>query len=112
MMLHVQQLVRSILRDDEFACQRGAHEFLLLSPGQKGTAAKRRCSHITERLWDFQLRGAGSFSVTFSSGEAQVENRPLSEAVATSCARLHQTRRARKPIAMDSPSAHTFSAAV
>jgi hypothetical protein len=46
-------------------------------------------------LWNFQLRGQGSFSVLFSWGGIGVENEPLSEAIASATGRMQQTKRSR-----------------
>jgi hypothetical protein len=109
--LHIEQLVRGILRDGEFACQNADDSFLLLSPGKQGAEAQRRLSDISERFWDFQLRGAGNFSVMFNTADVRVDNEPLRQAVATASARLQQARRARKAVAIESGSSRKASSA-
>lgn len=98
MMPHVQQLIRGLLRDDEFACQTADDEFLLLCPGRQGTDVKRRLRDISEHLWDFQLRGVGNFSIMFHTGDTEADNDPLRDAVGAASARLQQTRRTRKMV--------------
>lgn len=100
-LLSVNVFVRSLLRAEDFACRSAGDEFLLLCPGEKGMEAKERLNQISERLWDFQLRGIGNFSLLFSWGDIQVENEYLSEAVASASERMHQTRRARKTVSLD-----------
>ena len=100
-MQHVEQLVRGLMGDGDFACQCADNEFLLLAPGLEADEAQRRSSEISERLWDFQLRGTGNFSALFSTGDAQSTDEPLRDAIATARARLQQTRRARKMVSFD-----------
>lgn len=102
--LSVNAFVRSLLRSEDFACRTANDDFLLLCPGEKGVEAKQRLNQISERLWDFQLRGIGNFSLLFSWGDVQVDGELLSEAVASALERMHQTRRARKTVSLDSVS--------
>jgi len=102
--LSVNAFVRSLLRTEDFACRTANDDFLLLCPGEKGVEAKQRLNQISERLWDFQLRGIGNFSLLFSWGDVQVDGELLSEAVASALERMHQTRRARKTVSLDSVS--------
>ena len=76
----------------------------MICPGEKGADAQRRLSHIAERLWDFQLRGLGTFSILFSWGGYDVQGEPLSEAIASASDRMQQTKRSRKTVSMDSVS--------
>jgi GGDEF domain-containing protein len=103
-MLSVNQFVRGLLRDEDFGCQTGDDEFLLLCPGVQGDGAQHRSTEISERLWDFQLRGAGSFSAMFGWGDVHVDGDALSEAIASATERMQQTRRARKTVSLDSAS--------
>lgn len=97
----VYQFVRGLLRDGDFGCQTGSDEFLLLSPGINAAEARRRVSDIAERLWDYQLRGVGAFSLLFSWGDVLVSGEPLSEAVESACERMRETRRARKTVSLE-----------
>ena len=54
-------------------------------------------NHISERLWDYQLRGIGASSILFSWGGVQVKDQPLSEAVASAVDRMRQTKRVGSP---------------
>jgi GGDEF domain-containing protein len=96
--------VAGLLSENDFGCRRGIDEFLLICPGQQGAEAQRRLSNISERLWDFQLRGLAAFTILFSWGGVDVQNEPLSEAVASAAERMHQTKRSRKTVSMDSVS--------
>ena len=79
----------------DFACREGEDEFLIVCPGLRGGGGQRRLNEISERLWNFQLRGQGSFSVLFSWGGIGIENEPLSEAIASATGRMQQTKRSR-----------------
>jgi hypothetical protein len=64
-------------------------------PGLRGSDAQRRLNEISERLWNFQLRGQGSLSVLFSWGGIGGENEPLSHAISSATERMRQTKRSR-----------------
>jgi hypothetical protein len=90
-----QPFIEGLLGPADFACRYGKEEFLVICPGLRGAEAQRRLNEISERLWNFQLRGQGSFSVLFSWGGIGVENEPLSEAIASATERMQQTKRSR-----------------
>ena len=94
--------ISGLLQDGDFGCQSGDDEFLMLCPGPQGAEAQRRLSQIAERLWDFQLRGIGTFSVLFSWGGVEVANETISDAIASAADRMHQTKRSRKTVSMES----------
>jgi GGDEF domain-containing protein len=87
--------IEELLGPADFACREGEDEFLIVCPGLHGSEAQRRLNEISERLWNFQLRGQGSFSVLFSWGGIGIENEPLSEAIASATGRMQQTKRSR-----------------
>jgi hypothetical protein len=90
-----QPFIEELLGPVDFACRNGDNEFLIVCPGLRGAEAQRRLNEISERLWNFQLRGQGSFSVLFSWGGIGVENQPLSAAVDSAIERMQQTKRSR-----------------
>jgi hypothetical protein len=90
-----QPFIEGLLCPADFACRYGKEEFLIICPELRGAEAQRRLNEISERLWNFQLRGQGSFSVLFSWGGIGVENEPLSEAIASATERMQQTKRSR-----------------
>ena len=90
-----QPFIEGILCPADFACRYGKDEFLIICPELRGAEAQRRLNEISERLWNFQLRGQGSFSVLFSWGGIGAENEPLSEAIASATERMRQTKRSR-----------------
>jgi hypothetical protein len=90
-----QPFIEELLGPADFACRNGDDEFLIVCPGLRGAEAQRRLNEISERLWNFQLRGQGSFSVLFSWGGMGVENQPLSDSIASATERMQQTKRSR-----------------
>jgi hypothetical protein len=90
-----QPFIEELLGPADFACRNCDDEFLIVCPGLREVEAQRRLNEISERLWNFQLRGQGSFSVLFSWGGIGVENEPLSAAIASANARMQQTKRSR-----------------
>lgn len=87
--------VEELLGPADFACRHGEDEFLIVCPGLRDANAQRHLNEISERLWNFQLRGQGSFSVLFSWGGIGAENEPLSHAIASATERMQQTKRSR-----------------
>jgi len=91
-----------LLSQHEFASRTGREEFLIVCPGVRGAEAQRRLNDISERLWDFQLRGIGTYSILFSWGGVEVQNQPLADAIASATERMRLTKRVRNPIYLDS----------
>ncbi len=92
----VHTLIRSLLGADDFGCQSGEDEFLLIFPNEHGASAQRKLNAVAERLWDFQLRSMGSFSILFSWGGVEVNGEAISDAVNSASERMHETQRSRK----------------
>ena len=65
----------------------------MVCPGEQGAQSQRRLNHISERLWDYQLRGIGACSILFSWGGVQVQDQPLAEAIASATERMRETKR-------------------
>ncbi len=97
---NVRSMVQSLIGPADFAAQSSPEEFLLIYPGESGASAQRRLSEIAQRLWDFQLRSAGSFSILFSWGGVEVRSESLDEAIASATERMEETRRGRKILAL------------
>jgi len=103
-MWHSQGLMQSIngyiaglLHENDFSCRTAYDEFVLVCGGELGAQSQRRLNHISERLWDFQLRGMNTCAILFSWGGVQVQNQPLAEAVASAVDRMRQTKRVPSP---------------
>jgi hypothetical protein len=94
--------ISGMLSEHEFACRTAREEFLIVCPGVRGAEAQRRLNDISERLWDFQLRGIGTYSILFSWGGVEVQNQPLADAIASATERMRLTKRVRNPIYFDS----------
>jgi hypothetical protein len=93
LMQSVGNYIASLLRENEFSCRTAYDEFVMVCGGEQGAQSQRRLNHISERLWDFQLRGIGACSILFSWGGVQVQDRLLAEAVASATERMRQTKR-------------------
>ena len=94
--------IAGLLSEHEFACRTAKEEFLIVCPGVRGAEAQRRLNDISERLWDFQLRGIGTYSILFSWGGVEVQNQPLADAIASATERMRLTKRVRNPIYFNS----------
>ncbi len=92
-------LIPSLIRPGEFACQSNEEEFLLICPSERGASAHRRLGQIAQQLWDFQLSSLGQFSILFSWGGIEVRDEPIDEAVASAYERMQETRSRRKLLA-------------
>ena len=95
LMRSVENLVGSMTVNKGFATRRNEDEYLLVFPHDSGAAAQRLLTQISERLWDFQLRSLGSFSILFSWGAVEVVSEQLSEAIAAANEQMYQTKRTR-----------------
>jgi len=99
-MWHSQGLMQSVgtyiaglLREKDFSCRTAYDEFVMVCQGEEGAESQRRLNQISERLWDYQLRGIGACSILFSWGGVQVQDQPLAEAIASATERMRETRR-------------------
>ncbi len=99
-MWHSQGLVQSVgtyiarlLREKDFSCRTSYDEFVMVCRGEQGAESQRRLNQISERLWDYQLRGIGACSVLFSWGGVEVQDQPLAEAIASATERMRETKR-------------------
>jgi len=104
LMMAARSCISGLLGEKDFASPLSKDEFVMVCPGVTGAEAQRRLSHASERLWDFQLRGIGVFSVLFSWGGIDVEDEPLFEAIHSASERMAQTRRSRKTVSVTSAS--------
>jgi hypothetical protein len=93
LMQSVGNYIAGLLRAKDYYCRTSYDEFLIVCPGELGAQSQRRLNHISERLWDYQLRGIGATSILFSWGGVQIEDQPLAEAVASATERMRETKR-------------------
>jgi GGDEF domain-containing protein len=97
----VDSLMQELVRGKAFLCRKAEDEFILIEPDLTGAFAQRRLNEISERLWDFQLRNLGSFSVVFSWGAHEAHDEKISEAVDAAHERMNETKLARKNSAFE-----------
>lgn len=95
--------LRSMLRAGDFACQSSQDEFVMICPNERNMAAQRRLSDIAESLWDFQLRSVGTAQILFSWGGVEAKGEPLTDVLSTAADRMHETRRSRRSLTMETP---------
>jgi len=93
LMQSVGNCIAGLLRENDFACRTSYDEFAIVCRGEQGQQSQRRLHYISERLWDYQLRGIGASSILFSWGGVQIQDRPLAEAIASATERMRETRR-------------------
>ncbi len=98
---NVDALLGDLVRGKAFLCRRSEDEFVLVEPELTGALAQRRLNEISERLWDFQLRNLGSFSVVFSWGAHESRGESLREAVEAAQEKMRETQAARKSSSFD-----------
>jgi hypothetical protein len=92
----VGEFLQGLLTAQDFACQSGADEYVIVCTGDQGAAAQRRLSAISEKLWDFQLRSIGGLGVQFSWGSAEARGERVGEVVATAIEQMQETRQSRR----------------
>ena len=85
--------IASLLKPSEYSCRTAYDEFVMICPGEQGAEAQRRLNHISERLWDYQLRGMHTNAILFSWGGVQAYEQPLADAFASAIDRMRETKR-------------------
>lgn len=94
--VEVAEFLKLLAGPQDFFCQSGSDEYVLICPGEQNASAQRRLSEIAEKLWDFQLRSIGGLSVQFSWGSAEARGERIGEAVATAIEQMQETRQSRR----------------
>ncbi len=101
----VSQLVKSLITapngSEFFGCRASDDEFILVFADENGSVAQRRLNALSERLWDFQLRSLGNFSVMFSWGATEANGETFADAVEAASERMRETRQNRRTISME-----------
>ncbi len=93
-------LERSIRHDDE-AYRWGGDEFVILFLHQSTEGAAKRMAEIERRLRDFQVRGFGGLTISFSWGVAEGRGRPLREALDEADHAMYDSKRNRGLVARE-----------
>lgn len=88
----------SLLTEKDFSCRTAYDEFVIVCPGERGAQSQRRLNHISEQLWDYQLRGLGACSILFSWGGVQVKDQLLADAFASATERMRETKRSGRSV--------------
>ena len=101
----VSQLVKSLITapngNEFFGCRSSDDEFIVVFANENGSVAQRRLNGLSERLWDFQLRSLGNFSVMFSWGATEANSETFADAVEAASERMRETRHNRRTISME-----------
>jgi len=97
----METMLSSLLGPEDFGCRAGENEFVLVYPRVIGSSAQQKLAHISERLWDFQLRTAETANLNYSWGAVEVRGEEFAESAASASERMYQSRRSRKTISMD-----------
>jgi len=93
LMQSVGTYIATLLSENDFSCRTAYDEFVMVCPGRRGAQSQVHLNDISQRLWDFQLRGIGACSILFSWGGVQVQDQPLAEAVSSATERMRETKR-------------------
>lgn len=93
--ISLESFIKDLLGPSDFAAPQADDAFLIICPGLRAAEAQRRLNEISEKLWSFQLRGHGAFSILFGWGGIGTENQPLTESIASATERMEQTKRSR-----------------
>jgi hypothetical protein len=94
LMNSITRTVRSLGRDQDFTARSAEDEFVLIFPRETGTQAQRRIQQVSERLWDFQLRALGAYSVIFSWGAEESAAETLASLIESARAQIRESRAA------------------
>lgn len=89
----IEQMIRSLLGNEDFAAPSARNEYLLIFPNQRGTAAQRKLRELTQQLWDYQNQTAETCSVLFRWGGVEVHAEAIDAAISSASERMRQTRR-------------------
>jgi GGDEF domain-containing protein len=96
LMTDVTRTVLDLARPQDFIAKTADDEFVILYSGETGVASQRRSHSISEKIWDFQLRSLGSYSVVLTWGGSQGEQEPLRAVVENAREQMLESRRGRK----------------
>ena len=95
-----------LLDENDYGCRNAPEEFLIVCPGLQRAEAQQRLNEISQRLWEFQLRGIGNHSIIFNCGGIESRNEPLADALASAVERMRLNQRSRNQIYVHALTAH------
>jgi diguanylate cyclase (GGDEF)-like protein len=93
---NIGHLLRSSIRGQDEAFRWGGDEFVILFHNQNQEVARNRMRAIESRLHDFNVRGYGALSISFSWGTAEANGRPLRETLDEADQCMYELKRGRK----------------
>ena len=93
---NIGHLLRSSIRGEDEAFRWGGDEFVILFHNQNQEVARNRMRAIESRLRDFNVRGYGALSISFSWGTAEAQGRPLRETLDEADQVMYELKRGRK----------------
>ncbi len=102
----VASYVESLLEENDYGCRISREEFVIACPGVQRAEAQQRINEISQRLWEFQLRGIGNRSVMFGWGGVEARNESLGDALASAVERMHLNQNGRNRIYVHALTAH------
>jgi len=102
----VATFIDSLLDENDYGCRIDREEFVIACPGVQRAEAQQRLNDISQRLWEFQLRGIGNHSVVFGWGGVEARNESLGDALASAVERIHLNQNSRNRIYVHALAAH------
>jgi hypothetical protein len=98
--------IAALLGENDFGCRTTGDEFVIVCPGRDDSEARRRLNTVSEKLWEFQQLGHGTFSILFSWGGVGAPEQPLSQAIASAIQRMNHLNANRRTISLESVNQH------
>jgi diguanylate cyclase (GGDEF)-like protein len=92
---NVGSLLQASIRHADEAFRWGGDEFVILFHNQHLEVAQRRMADLETRLREFRMRGYGVLPLSFSWGTAEVQGRPLRDALDEADRRMYALKRER-----------------
>jgi diguanylate cyclase (GGDEF)-like protein len=92
---NIGHLLQASIRLEDEAFRWGGDEFVILFHNQVAAIAASRMAGLEARLQEFQVRGFGVLPISFSWGTAEVNGRPLREALDEADRAMYSLKRSR-----------------
>lgn len=88
--------LEALAADNDFLCQNGEEEFVLLFPGLGSSEQPAKLRLLAEVLWDFQLRTLSSVPMLCAWGAAEGLREPLSAVLGRAREQMQENRRVKR----------------
>ena len=85
----VATFVDSLLDENDYGCRIAREEFVIACPGVQRAEAQQRLNDISQRLWEFQLRGIGTTPWYLDGVASRPEMNRSADALASAIERMH-----------------------